>query len=48
VIWDECRGPEFAGEARASFLTRNLRRLPRLFRILLLLWYRGDVSCYDK
>ncbi|MCY2986360.1 MAG: glycosyltransferase family A protein [Planctomycetota bacterium] len=47
VIGAEWRGPEFAGAARPAFLTRNLRRLPRVFRTLPLLWYRGDVSCYD-
>ena len=42
VLWDDLLGPEIAGAARPSFLTRNLRRLPRLFRTLPLLWYRGD------
>lgn len=48
VIWEDLLGPEAAGGRRPSFLVRNFRRLPRILRAAPLLWYRGDLSCYDK
>jgi glycosyltransferase involved in cell wall biosynthesis len=47
VIRDYFLGPEVPGHPRPSFLIRNLRRLPRVLRTLLLFVYQGDLSCYQ-
>ena len=47
VIRDYFLGPEIPGRPRPSFLVRNLRRLPRVLRTLLLFIYQGDLSCYQ-
>jgi glycosyltransferase involved in cell wall biosynthesis len=44
VILEAYLGGDTPGRPRPSFLWRNLRRLPRLFRVLPLLFYRGNAT----
>jgi glycosyltransferase involved in cell wall biosynthesis len=47
VIRDYFLGPEDPGQLRPSFLLRNVRRLPRVWRTFGLFFYRGDLSCFQ-